>query len=72
MRDSHKAAYRTAARATLEWCGIPVGADFHTLSSAQVDRLLACADREGYRKPRGANGSRARYYHDKMQRHARP
>ena len=37
--------------------------DFHTLSSAQVDSVLAAADEYGYRKPRGANGSRGRYFH---------
>jgi len=36
--------------------------DFHQLSSSQVDALLIEADRQRYRKPRAANGSRARYF----------
>lgn len=71
MKATHRKAYRAAALATLESCSIPVGADFHTLSSAQVDALLVAADRERYQRPRGANGSRARYFHDRLQRHAR-
>lgn len=36
---------------------------FHALRSEEVEALLAHADRRGYRKPRNANGSRARYFH---------
>ena len=42
---------------------IPPDANFFTLTWAQVDALLAEADRVRYRKPRNANGSRARYFH---------
>lgn len=44
--------------------------DFHTLSSAQVDRLLHWAKSYGYRKPKNANGSTARYFHQLLARHA--
>ncbi len=71
MKPKHVEAYRTDARATLELFGIPLGADFHTLHSSKVDRLLAAADLAKYRKPANANGSRARYFHDLLQRRAR-
>lgn len=47
-----------------------IARDFHTLTSDEVERLLAEADRVKYRKPRNANGSRARYFHAKLQREA--
>lgn len=62
---------RTSAREVLKACGIELGADFHTLPAATVDALLAYADRDKYRKPRTANGSRGRYYHARLQRLAR-
>lgn len=48
--------------------GVPIAADFHTLTSDQVESVLAAADAARYRKPRNANGSRARYYHARLQR----
>lgn len=42
--------------------------DFHTLSSAEVEQLLDAADMVKYRRPKNANGSRARYFHAKLQR----
>lgn len=71
MKPRHVSAYRMHACAELEWCGIPRGADFHTLSSQQVDKLLEAADQARYQRPPKANGSRARYYHDLLQRRAR-
>lgn len=47
---------------------IPLDVDFHALSSATVERILAAADEARYRKPRDANGSRARHFHAKLQR----
>jgi hypothetical protein len=70
MKPRHRAAYGVAARATLDMLNIAIGQDFHTLRSEQVDRLLAEADRVRYQKPAGANGSRARYFHDRLQRQA--
>lgn len=43
--------------------GIPIGCDFHTLNSDVVKRILNAADERKYRKPRNANGSRARYFY---------
>lgn len=62
---------RTEALAILTASGIAQGADFHTLSSAQVDALLVHAKQRKYRKPRDANGSRARYFHAYLERTAR-
>ena len=62
---------RDHAREVLRACGIERGADFHSLPAASVEALLAYADRDKYRQPRCANGSRGRYYHSRMQRHAR-
>lgn len=51
--------------------GIDVkNADFYTLSSIQVDRVLTWAKAYGYRKPKNANGSTARYFFYLLQRHA--
>lgn len=44
--------------------------DFHALQSEFVDRLVAAADARGYRKPRNANGSRARCFHAYLMREA--
>lgn len=41
--------------------------DFHALTSMEVGRIIAEADRVKYRKPRNANGSRARYFHARLQ-----
>lgn len=71
---SHKSALEdptVTARAVLRNCAIEFGADFHTLRAIQVDSLLAWADQCRYRKPKAANGSRARYFHDMLQRRAR-
>lgn len=69
--------YRTRAadrprhsRAVLAACNIPLGTDFHTLSSSKVECLLSWANHDKYRQPKNANGSRARYYHDMLQRRA--
>lgn len=71
MKNHHTEGARTDARAQLDLARIPLGADFHELSSAQVDELLKLADAARYQRPKGANGSRARYYHDRLQRRAR-
>lgn len=56
------------ARDTLRNCRILLGSDFHALPSDAVERLLERADAWKYRKPRNANGSRARYFHAYLQR----
>lgn len=37
--------------------------DFHTLTSSQVEGLLHWAKAYGYRQPKNANGSKARYFY---------
>jgi hypothetical protein len=71
MKPKHAAAYRANARVTLQMLNIDLGRDFHTLSGTQVDALLVEADRVRYRRPVNANGSRARYFHELLQRRAR-
>lgn len=71
MKPKHASAHRTNARATLQNLNIALGQDFHTLRSSQTDALLQEADRVKYRKPANANGSRARYFHDLLQRRAK-
>jgi hypothetical protein len=44
-------------------CRISPFEDFHALPSSKIDMLLEHADRVKYRKPKDANGSRARYFH---------
>ena len=48
--------------------GFPLGADFHTLDSETVRRILLAADEHKYRKPSSANGSRARYFYAALNR----
>ena len=56
------------ARNILKNCAVPIAADFYAISSVKVDALLVWADKWQYRKPRNANGSRARYFHAYLQR----
>jgi hypothetical protein len=58
------------ARGILQACNVELGADFHALSSSAVESLLRWADHYKYRKPKDANGSRARYFHALLQRRA--
>ena len=62
---------REDAYSILQQCGAPVGKDFHRLPSSVVERLLERAKAWKYRTPRNANGSRARCFHDYLQRLAR-
>ena len=59
------------AKSTLARLGIPLGEDFHALTRAQVDALVDEAKRRRYRRSDRANGSRARYFHDMLQRRAK-
>jgi hypothetical protein len=68
MTDKEEA--RTHARAVLSTIHARIGQDYHTLSTFQVEQLLKEADAAKYRKPRNANGSRARYFYQLMQRRA--
>lgn len=61
----------TTAREILASCGIEIDADYHALPNTSFDALMAEADRLSYRRPKGANGSRGRYFHYMLQRRAR-
>lgn len=52
----------------LKSIGVQKDQDFHELTSAQVERLLEEARRVGYRRPKNANGSTARYFYARLQR----
>lgn len=71
MKERHKATAGVHARALLSAMNVSVGQDFHTLTGSQVDTLLEEADRVRYRKPKGANGSRGRYFFQRIQREAK-
>lgn len=58
------------ARNIMAAIGCELNADFHTLDSTQVNRVIMEADQYGYRKPKNANGSRARYFFAFVQRTA--
>ena len=61
---------REQATNILRLCGIKPDTDFHALASIHVDFLIHAANNLRYRKPRNANGSRARYFHAYLQRRA--
>jgi hypothetical protein len=71
VKQRHVEGARLNAIETFKSLNISVGQDFFTLSFSQVDRLLEEADRVRYQKPKFANGSRARYFHARLQRQAR-
>ena len=56
------------ARYIADCYGFRINVEFHVLTSSEVDGVLAAADSRGYRKPRTANGSRARYFHQYLRR----
>lgn len=70
MKDKHADAYRADARAILQAINASPGQDFYTLRASQVEALLVNADLRRYRKPRNANGSRARHFYALVQRRA--
>lgn len=61
---------RERARGILARCRVAVGANFHALTSGQVESLQSEARAYGYRAPRNRNGSAARYWHEYLQRAA--
>ena len=71
MKQRHNEHAGFNAREVLRGARVALGQDFHTLFAGQVEALLVEADRVKYRKPRNANGSRGRYFHDLLQRRAR-
>lgn len=50
--------------------GIDLSVDFHSLDAESVAAVIAAADARRYRKPRGASGSRGRYFHALLHRTA--
>ena len=68
MKDKHRQAEAVNARAILASLNLNGKQDFHTLTAAQVDGIIQAADRARYQKPRNANGSRARYFFQRLQR----
>lgn len=58
------------SKQVLDDLGISTESDFHSLSSDKVEMLLKEAIKQKYRKPKDANGSRARYFFNRLQRAA--
>lgn len=58
------------ARNIMTAIGCSLAADFHTLDSNQVSRVVMEAEQYGYRKPKKANGSTGRYFFAYVQRMA--
>ncbi|MDD4984320.1 MAG: hypothetical protein PHQ43_00825 [Dehalococcoidales bacterium] len=50
--------------------GLNLRNDYFVLSSSEVDKVLGIAKVYGYRKPKSANGSTARYFWAFMQRNS--
>lgn len=59
-------------RARLETQGVNFDADFHAHGSALVCAILDEANSSGYRQPKNANGSRARYFFYLIKRKTHP
>lgn len=57
-----------AAMNAFNSAGIDIHADYHTLDSFQSVIIAELARHHGYRKPKNANGSTARYYFAALQR----
>lgn len=70
MKQRHKGPDRLYCISVLHMIGADRDQDFHTLTSAQVERLLNEADRVKYQRPTSANGSRARYFFERISRGA--
>lgn len=70
MKPRHVAGARQNAQAVLAAINAAIGQDFHTLTTSQIELVLEEADRVRYQRPRNANGSRARYFYQLLQRQA--
>jgi protein-tyrosine-phosphatase len=68
MNNAETLARAKKADQILTACGIDHVRDFHELSTSQVDKLLTFANKDQYRKPKHANGSRGRYYYQRLVR----
>jgi hypothetical protein len=71
MKEQHTEGERVNARAVLAAANVALGQNFFTLRQAQVDVILAEADRVRYHKPKSANGSRGRYFYALLQKRAK-
>jgi len=55
---------KQVARGILRNHGVILGRNYHQLSYNQVDKIVEAAKEYGYRKPKNANGSRARCFYE--------
>jgi hypothetical protein len=61
-------ATKQQAITALYYAGISIGQDYHELHSSDVSTVLVWAAKCRYYKPKNANGSRARYFFESLQR----
>ncbi|GAC1371027.1 MAG: hypothetical protein NVS3B25_19000 [Hymenobacter sp.] len=65
--NTPKATKEQAIKA-LSQSGIYMNTDYHELHRSDVDTVLRWAAKCRYYKPKNANGSRARYFFESLQR----
>ncbi len=56
------------AQENLSQFGVTFREDFHTLDGLKVQAILDEAKAHGYRRPKNANGSTARYFFEAVKR----
>jgi len=59
------------ARSLLKSRGVKMGVDFYGLNMDAKREILAVADLAKYKLPKNANGSRARYFYERLERAAK-
>lgn len=69
-KQKRKRAECNTAQMILARLGIKRGTDFHTIERSKVAELLIESVAARYRHPKDANGSRALYFHERLQRQA--
>lgn len=57
-----------ASKEMLKARGVPMGQDFHALSSSNVDKIVEVAKAAGYRKSKSAPGSTGRMFYEHVNR----
>ena len=67
-----RAINRQQARELLRSHGVPLGRSYHTLSSSDVEGIVAAAKAYGYRKSKNAPGSTARMFYEFANRGHKP
>lgn len=70
MRIEMHALTPDDAKKILFAAGALIGGDYDTLRFDEKIKLLKASDRYTYRAPKHANGSKGRYWHDRLQREA--